>query len=79
MRALMMLALVPGCGPGWIVRRAHFQRDAVAALKRAGGHVWYDWYSDDHGFFIKDLPPGWPKWLVDRIGVDYFGDVVHGR
>ena len=25
---------------------------------------------------ISDEVPGWPKWLVDRLGVDAFGSVT---
>ena len=42
-RALMILVLVVGGGLGWLVRCAHSQRDAVSAVRRAGGTAWYDW------------------------------------
>jgi hypothetical protein len=74
-RGLIILVLVIGCGFGWIVRMARIQRDAVAAIENTGGHAWYDWEetnreSDAHA------PPWWPAWLVERVGVDYFGHVV---
>jgi internalin A len=73
-RGLIVLVLVIGAGLGWIVHQAHVQRDAVAAIERAGGEVMYDWQwkggrPDPNG------KPGWPKWLVDLVGVDYLGHV----
>ena len=38
-RALMALVLALGVGLGWFVHRAQVQRDAVAAILRAGGRV----------------------------------------
>jgi hypothetical protein len=43
MRGLIVLVLVIGGGLGWVVREAHMQRDAVAAVVKAGGTVLYDW------------------------------------
>jgi hypothetical protein len=41
-RGLIVVVLVIGVGLGWVVRQAHGQRDAVAAILRAGGVVEYD-------------------------------------
>jgi internalin A len=85
-RALMIIVLVLGCGFGWVVRRAHIQRDAVAAIVKGGGRVWYDWedplqrvgpdgeYRASYPSRTKRAPPA-PKWLFDRLGPDYFGRV----
>ena len=77
-RGLLLLILVIGCGLGWIarvVRTGNVQRRAVAAIYQAGGWVVYDteW---DEGQNTSTWKPRWPKWLVDRVGVDYFGNVV---
>ena len=73
-RALIVLTLLIGACLGWIVRDARIQRDSVAAIKRAGGMVHYDW--EWHNGVINNYgkPPA-PGWLVDRLGVDYFGHV----
>jgi internalin A len=75
LRALLVLVLVCGAGLGWLVRSARIQRDAVAAIEHAGGSVAYEW-----GFYKAKTPrgrvPPVPKWLVDLIGVDYFGHVT---
>jgi hypothetical protein len=74
-RRLIVLVLVIGVGLGWIVRQAHVQRDAVAAIREAGDEAWYDW-EWKNGNPVPNGRPSWPKWLVDRIGVDYFGRVT---
>ena len=74
-RGLIALVLLTGGSLGWTVRQARIQRDAVAAITKDGGNVSYDWEWRDG----KSIPPGnlWaPRWLVDRIGVDYFGHVT---
>jgi hypothetical protein len=86
-RRLMILVLVLGYGFGWIVLRAHVQRDAVHAIRLAGGAVYYEWEmtripgrfsgdADDVRYLGLDGRPPWPEWLVDRLGPDYFGHVV---
>jgi hypothetical protein len=74
-RGLIVLVLVIGCGLGWIVRQAHIQREAVEAIKKTGGAIRYDWEWKD-GNTIPGGNPWAPRWLVDRIGVDYFGHVT---
>ncbi len=99
LRWLMLLVLAAGCGMWWIVREARIQREAVAAIRDAGGGVWYDWQWDDsnpaaarpgsdrlggvwydwqwdEGNTRYDGSPIWPKWLIDRMGIDFFGHVV---
>jgi hypothetical protein len=75
----MVLILVFGSWLGWYVQRVHVQQDAVAAIKRAGGSVTYDWEWDHYNPDISDAigRPRAPKWLADRVGVDYVASVVH--
>ena len=75
MRGLIVLVLVIGAGLGWLVRQAHIQRDAVAAIRKAGGTVSYSW-ERDHGKAIPGGRPWAPSWLVEFIGVDFFGHVT---
>ena len=42
LRALMVLVLILGGGLGWIAHRARVQREAVAAIEKAGGKVDYN-------------------------------------
>ena len=74
-RAVLLLVLLIGCLLGWMVRAARIQRDAVAAIEGAGGRVDYDWEWENG--FPKNDGPWAPEWLVDRLGIDYFGSVVH--
>jgi len=74
-RGLIVLVLVIGGWLGWMVRSARIQRDAVAAIEKAGGWIKYDWEWSNR----NDIPGGkpWaPRWLVDLIGVDFFGHVT---
>ncbi len=75
MRGLIVLVLLTGGGLGWLIRAARIQREAVAALEKCGCAATYDWQVNDG----KPVPGGrpWaPHWLVDRLGVDYFGHVT---
>ena len=75
LRALIVLVLLIAAGLGWLVRSAHVQRDAVAAIRRAGGSVSYDW-EWNNGKSVPGGKPWAPKWLEDLIGVDYFAHVT---
>jgi hypothetical protein len=75
-RGLMILVLVVGGGLGWIIQSAHVQRDAVTAITAAGGTVFYNWQIRCDGSFLSNPKPWAPKWLVDRVGIDYFGHVA---
>ena len=75
-RGLIVLVLVIGVWLGWIVRSARIQREAVAAIEKAGGIAsYYDWEWTTGGI-IPGRKPWAPRWLVDLIGVDYFGHVT---
>ena len=85
-RALMIIVLVFGAALGWLAhlaRQAQVQRSAVTVVTKAGGSVLYDWQIENGEVRIKprtnivsDEVPLWPKWLVDRLGVDTFGSVT---
>jgi hypothetical protein len=85
-RGLIVLVLVFGGCLGWfahLARQARIQRDAVAAITKVGGSALYDWQFEGNRFRLKpgtniisNKVPGWPRWLVDRLGVDAFGPVT---
>ncbi len=50
-------------------------RDAVSAIQKARGGVSYDWQWGN-GRLKRGARPLWPKWLLDRVSVDYFRNVV---
>ena len=68
---LIIVVLILGAWLGWIVRGARIQREAVAAIRRAGGIVTYDYERT-----VLGQKPG-PRWLVDFIGIDYLDHVFH--
>lgn len=77
-RGLLVLVLFIGCGLGWVARVARTgqaQRRSVAAVYQAGGWVLYDtdW---DARQGTSSWKPLWPRWLVERLGVDYCANVV---
>ncbi len=76
LRGLMVLVLVLGGGLGWVVHQARVQRDAVAVIERTRGRIGYNWQQRPDGEFDPQGKPPAPKWLVDRLGPDYFGHVV---
>ena len=84
-RGLIVMVLVVGAATGWLVRSARIQRNAVAAIQKAGGVVNYDWESRaaNYGCYASSgsghAPEPWaPKCLVKLIGIDYFGHVTVG-
>ena len=78
LRTLIVLILVIGAALGLAVRGAHRQQSAVAAIRKAGGSVKYEW-EWNNGRPILDARNFWPKWLIDRVGIDYFDNVVQAN
>lgn len=74
-RALLALVLIIGGGLSYLVHRARVQRDAVAAIRGAGGEVYYDWGWAD-GQPIPDATSHWPQWLVRAVGPDFLDAAV---
>ena len=74
----MGLVLLIGEALGWsmhIVYAARMQREAVAAIEKAGGDVVYDRdLNPNHTGIIRR--PAYVRWLVRRLGVDYCNNVV---
>jgi len=58
---------------GVVVNRARKQRDAVAAIEKAGGGVAYD-FQMSPSFPPPGKPPG-PRWLRRMLGDEYFQSV----
>jgi hypothetical protein len=78
----MAFVAVLGFGLGWLVYSSNAQRDAVAAIQRAGGRVTYD--CDPRGM-PRPKNGKWPTrrrqlwapgWLVNRVGIDHFSHPV---
>jgi hypothetical protein len=74
LRTFMVIVLIVGAGLGSLVVRAREQRDIVAAIRRAGGRIAYDWEWKD-GLYQPSKNPWWPDWLVNRLGPDFLASV----
>ena len=61
-RGMVVLVLLIGFRLGWLVRCARIQREAAAAIEKAGGKVYYGG-SENLGRWA-------PKWLLDAVGND---------
>jgi hypothetical protein len=77
-RTLIVLVLMIGAGMAWIVRSAQIQSEAVAAIESTGGVVVYD-CEFRKGSTIPGREPWAPQWLVNLIGISYFGHVTDVR
>jgi hypothetical protein len=67
-RGLIVSVLVIGGLLAWFVHRVRMQSHAVAAIRKAGGLVWYEW--DRSGRFHDLREPRSPRWLLDLIGIN---------
>jgi len=75
LRTLLVFMLVCGAGLGWFamkMQRAKRQQEAVEAILKVGGKVFYDYQLDETG--AKATPP---VWLRKSLGDDFFFDVIH--
>ena len=63
------------------LERARRQAAAVAAVQRLDGRACYDFQckpAAGYGLeFVRDAKSPVPPWLLDRLGVDFFHNVVH--
>ena len=76
LRALMLLIAVAALGLGWRVNRAHTQARAVARVKAAGGHVWYDYQLDGDGSRKANASRSAPAQLRRLLGDEFFQEVA---
>jgi hypothetical protein len=60
----------------WHLGRTRLQKDAVCAIKQAGGSAYYAYQYDRNGNFITDARPPAPKWTVRVLGVDAISRVT---
>ncbi len=80
LRSLMILILLIGGAIGWALHTARQQREAIAAVRAAGGQITYDYQSE----FILTGPGGTrsprteptaPRWLRSWLGDELFQSV----
>jgi hypothetical protein len=77
LRSVVVAIGVAASALGWIKCCATAQREAVTAIRQAGGIVSYDWEPNHNS--LRGKPTIWPRSLVDFLGVDYFHDVFRVR
>jgi hypothetical protein len=75
----MVLVLVVGGGLGWWIHRARVQREAVVAIRRAGGEVAYSWEWSNGAPVVPRPKPPWPGWLRRILGPDFLDTVTFVR
>jgi hypothetical protein len=75
LRSLLILILVTAVWLSWMVRSAHIQRDAVAAVQLAGGDVYYDTVLKN-GQWVRTRRRLASTWLIDHVGIDFISDVT---
>ncbi len=68
-----VMLVVGVLGYGFLL--ANVQREAVAAIRAAGGRVHYGWQVGNPAA-VADSRPIWRRWVGDRLGPDYFETVV---
>jgi len=77
LRTLLFFTTVIAIWLGWWLHSARQQREAVAALRKAGSLIYYDFqYGDVPHVDPEARLPYWPTWLVDLLGVDRFAEVT---
>ena len=76
LRGVAVVVLLIATAFGWIIRRAHVQRDAVAVIKKAGGTVFYDMDPSRQIFSWKN-PSSWKKVVAEHLGIDFAANAYH--
>jgi Leucine-rich repeat (LRR) protein len=72
-RALMALVLALGGSLGWVIHRAHVQRDAIMTIERAGGSVGYGNPTPGTPGGVTSARPDTPMtaWVRRHLGRDF--------
>ena len=80
LRTLLLVMVAVCFALGWKVERARKQRNAVNMVLQMGGTVGYEYegpfINEPHGIVGPRLPKPAPEWLIKRLGIDFFDEVV---
>jgi hypothetical protein len=85
LRSLLLFVLLVSVGMSWFavkMQQAKRQKEAVAAIERLGGEVFYDYQYrvlDVHTIFVTEAQPPGPEWLQRLLGNDFFSTVTFVR
>jgi Leucine rich repeat/Leucine Rich repeat len=74
LRSLMIFTAIVAVGCGWIGRRMEQkrkEREAVEAIVRLKGEVFYDYQRET----VEDVQPSGPAWLRKLLGENFFSEV----
>ena len=78
LRTLLIGVTLAGCGFGWLgikVQNSRQQAAVVAAIRKLGGDVLYDYQLNSDGVLDRAATPPGPAWLRAVIGDEFFMDV----
>ncbi|NQU24226.1 MAG: hypothetical protein HQ567_23335 [Candidatus Nealsonbacteria bacterium] len=79
-RSLLLFVAVVAVVCSWFavkMQEARRQKEAVAAIEKGEGSVFYDYEFDANGNFLPGTPePPGPPWLRNLLGVDFLSDVA---
>ncbi|MCE9557302.1 MAG: hypothetical protein K8T91_28470 [Planctomycetes bacterium] len=79
LRTLLLLTTIMAIWLGWWSHKALQQREAVAVLRSHGAIMFYNHMLpgqvEAESKPFGDERPGFSQWLVNRVGIDYFGSV----
>jgi hypothetical protein len=77
LRSLLVLVVAVAIPCSWLaveMDQARKQKEAVEAIEKAGGVVWYHYESDDSSVAIVGTEPTGPLWLRNLLGNDFFAE-----
>lgn len=74
LRSLFILTTICAISFGWRLERARKQRQIMRDYPDVG--FLYDYESAADGFAKQDAVHWAPQWLLHRVGIDFFSDVV---
>jgi len=80
LRTLLLLMLLASIGMSWLavkMQQARRQREAVEAIQKLGGQVWYDYEVQQSGNPLPGAGPPGPAWLRNLLGEDILARVVY--
>jgi hypothetical protein len=78
LRTLLIFVLLVSIGMSWFavkMEKARRQKEAVEAIRKMGGCVYYDYQFGEDRAFLATAEPPYPQWARALLGDDFFFDV----
>jgi internalin A len=83
LRTLLLAFTAVSVWLGFHVHSTRMQRQSAASIEQYGGWIRYDFQFPSGEYSYKNFDPKArspaPEWLLDRLGVDFFHDVVQAN